>query len=232
METKPIKIFPYSYSSLTSFETCARKHYGEKLSKEFARPYNKAADDGDLWHKQAEDYATKGDPIPDTNPYRKQMIEVIDGLRAFGGSFYAERQLAVRRDLTPCGWWDADCYTRAKLDILHLNADCTEATSIDWKTGKADPFSTQLKHSALLLFLHHPELKLVNTRYEWLKEGYATKGRVYREFFEEDWAKYEKRVAAYDKAFKGNKWPEKKSGLCKKFCGVKTCEFNGNYGSN
>lgn len=221
-EQRVIKIFPYSYSSLTSFETCPRKHHGEKLTKEFERPYVKAADDGDQWHKQAEQYALQGTPIPASNPYARRITRVIDEVKSSGGEFHAELELCVTKDLHPTGWWDATGYTRAKLDLVHIHEG--EATSIDWKTGRADPFSTQLKHSALLLFCIYPELKVVHTRYEWLKPGYATKGKVYREFFDKDWANFEARVARYEKAHKNNDWPAKQSGLCKKYCGVTTCE--------
>lgn len=223
---KPIKILPYSYSSLTGFETCARKHHGERLTKQFARPFNKAADDGDTWHQQAEAYAKQGTAIPSSNPHATKMQQVIDELRLIGtGTFHAELELAVRKDRTPCGWWDTDCYTRAKLDIAYITP--TEAWSLDWKTGKADVFSTQLKHSALLLFLHYPTLQKVHTRYEWLKEGFQTKGTVHRDFFEEDWAKFEKRVAKYQKSQEQNNWPSKKGFLCKKYCGVTICEHYG-----
>jgi hypothetical protein len=223
-EQRVIKIFPYSYSSLTSFETCPRKHYGERLSKEFARPYNKAADQGDIWHKEAEAFAKEGTPIPDTNPYREHMMAVIEELRG-KGDFFAELELAVRGDLSPCGWWDKDCYTRDKLDLACIGED--EAYIIDWKTGRRDPFSTQLKKNALMLFLHYPDIQKVHYRYEWLKEPPPTKGTVHREFFDVDWAKFEKRVVPYRKAFDTNNWPAKKSGLCKNYCGVTTCE---NYG--
>lgn len=222
MEQRVIRILPYSYSSLHSFETCPKKHYGERLTKEFARPYNKAADDGDSIHKQAENYALKGEDFD--NPYKEQIIKVIDELRG-KGEFFAEKELSIRKDLTPCGWWDKDCYCRNKIDLLQIGTD--EATVIDWKTGKPDPFSTQLKLNALLVFSIFPNVQKVHTRYEWLKPGYATKAVIHRTFFGQDWGNFEKRVEKYKQAFESNTWPERKSGLCKNYCGVTTCVHNG-----
>lgn len=224
-EERVIKILPYSYSSLDSYETCPRKHYGEKLSKEFARPFNKAADEGTSLHKMAEDYAIEGKDFE--HKFKPQIVKVIDELRG-KGEFFAEKELAVDHELKPCGWWDQQAYTRSKIDLLQIGE--ADATVIDWKTGKADPFSTQLKHNAMLVFLHYPDVQKVFTRYEWLKEGYATKGTVYREFFEQDWKKFESRVAKYKKSFKANDWPAKRGFLCKNYCGVTTCEFNGKSG--
>ena len=219
-EKKPIKIFPYSYSSLESFETCPRKHYGERLGKEFARPFVQAASDGDTIHKQAELYALHGTDFE--NKYKKQIIAIVDELKSLGGEFYAEKELAVTRELTECGWWDSQAYCRNKLDLLHVNGDT--ATIIDWKTGKPNVFSTQLKLQALLVFMCFPKVNKVHGRYEWLKEGYATKSTSYREFVAEDWAKFENRVAKYDWAFNHDKWLPKPGFLCKKYCGVTTCE--------
>ncbi len=228
MEQRVIKIYPYSYSSLTSFETCPRKHYGERLSKEFARPFSKAADDGTSIHKQAEDYAIEGTTFD--NPYRKQITLVVDALKDTEGQFFAEAELAVDKDLKPVGWWDPIAYSRAKIDLLHVTE--SEATIVDWKTGKPDPYSTQLKHNALLVMMHYPGVEVVRTRYEWLKSNYATTSVIHREFLEADWAKFESRVARYDKAFKADTWPAKQSGLCKNYCGVTTCEFNGKFKTN
>ena len=234
MEQRIIKIFPYSYSSLTSFETCPRKHYGERLSKEFERPFNQAASDGDIWHKQAEMYAKTGDSIPTTNPHKAKMEQILDEVRKDReGVFHAELELAVDNERNPVDWWSDKAYTRAKMDIVFIGD--TEADSIDWKTGRSDPHTTQLLHSSILLFLHYPELKKVNCRYEWLKEGFATKRTYYREFLDKYWSDFENRVSKYRKSFESNDWHPKQNFLCKSYkkngnkpyCGVTTCEFYG-----
>lgn len=224
-ESKPVRILPYSYSSLTGFEMCPRKHFGERISKEFARPYNKAADTGDTIHKQAELYALHGTDFE--NPYKKQIIAIVQELRDAGGTFYAEKELCVDVNRMPVGWWAENGHARCKIDLLHLDAGGKVATVIDWKTGKPDPFSTQLKHNALLIFAHYPEVEVVHTRYEWLAKGYATKSKVFREFYDADWEKFEARLSNMQKAKDKNIWPAKPNFLCGKYCGVTTCE---NYG--
>lgn len=221
--TKPVRVFPYSYSSLTSFEMCPRKHLGERITKEFARPFNQASATGDSIHKQAELYALKGTDFD--NPYKKQIITIVDELKAMGGEFFAERELCVTVDKEVCGWWADNGHARAKIDLLHVEGNV--ATIIDWKTGKPDPYSTQLKQNALLVMLHYPEVEIVHTRYEWLAKGYATKAKVHREFLQDDWEKFEARASKFDKAAKTNNWPAKPNFLCGKYCGVTTCE---NYG--
>jgi len=224
-ETKVVRILPYSYSSLTGYEMCPRKHFGERISKEFARPFNQAANDGDSIHKQAELYALNGTDFD--NKYKKQIKEIVDELKTLGGEFFAEKELCVDINRVPVGWWDASGHARGKLDLLHISADGTVATIIDWKTGKPDPYSTQLKHNALLVFAHFPNVQRVDTRYEWLAKGYATKAKVHREFYDADWENFEKRLAPFQKSLVKNNWPAKPNFLCGKYCGVTTCE---NYG--
>lgn len=224
-EVKPVRVLPYSYSSLTGFEMCARKHKGERVTKEFARPYVAAADEGERIHKQAELYALHGTDFD--NKYKKQIKEIVDELKAKGGQFFAEAELCVDIDRVPTGWWDANGHARCKVDLLHISADGKVGTVIDWKTGKPDPYSTQLKHNALLVFAHYPEVELVETRYEWLAKGYATKAKVHREFYDADWNRFEARVAGLIKAVAKDNWPAKPNFLCGKYCGVTTCEHYG-----
>lgn len=219
------KILPYSYSSLSSFETCAKKHHGERITKEFARPFVQAASDGTDLHKLAETYVLENQDFE--HKYRDQIVSVVDELRAKGGALYPEAQLCVTRAKEPCDWWAEDGHSRSVVDLLRIGD--TEADVVDWKTGRADPYSTQLKLSALHVMMHHPNITRVNTRYVWLKEGYDTKASIHREFLEADWSKFENRVTKLENAFKQNKWPEKKSGLCKNFCGVTNCVHNGKY---
>ena len=77
----------------------------------------------------------------------------------------------------------------------------------------------------------HPEIKTVHTNYVWLKEGYGTKDKVHRDFLGADWAKFEARAAKMEKALANNNWPKNKTGLCKKYCDVITCEHNGQFQS-
>lgn len=223
-----MKVLPYSYSSLTSFETCPRKHYMTKVAKLVQLPPFKAAQDGIEAHKDAEDFVNHGTPMKGV--YAPKIMETLEPLTVRGVKIYTELELAVTRDQKPCTWKAEDAHARAILDILQV--DGKEAWSIDWKTGKPDPYSTQLKHSALLVFMHHPQVEVVHTEYKWLKAGYSTKAKIHREFLQENWNNFERRVIKLEKALETNNWPAKPSGLCKQYCPDTTCEHNGLYAKN
>lgn len=217
-------ILPYSYSSLNSFETCPFKHYKVKITKEVAEPPFKAATDGIEAHKQAEDYINGlRDNI--NSPYAAPMLQTIENLRANNAPIRAEVQLCVTKDQKPCDWKAPDAYARGILDVLQVAGPV--AYLADWKTGKPNAFTTQLKHNSLLIMMHYPEVEKVHYKYEWLKHGYATRGTVYRNFLQDEWDHFEHRVFKLKKAVEENNWPKKKSGLCKQYCPVLECEHNG-----
>lgn len=220
-----MRVLPYSYSSLTSFETCAFKHYKVKVSKEVKDKQYQQATDGIDIHKQAEDYIKEH--VPFEGKYAPKIIATISGMLATGNPILSEHQLAVTRDMKPTGWWDKDCHARGVMDVYQVNGESAEIK--DWKTGKAKPFTQQLKHNALLVFIHEPAVQVVNFEYLWLKDGFSTKGKVYRDFLQADWNAFEKRVILMEKALIENQWPKQKSGLCKNYCPVTECEHNGNY---
>lgn len=223
---KMAKIFPYSYSSLTGFETCPRKYYEERILKSTVRTENAAAAAGTALHLQAETYAIDGKPFE--HKYAVQIMKVVDTLKVNDSvTVIPEAEVSVTKDLKPTTFWATDCYSRGKIDVLTIGEE--EANIVDWKTGKADVFSTQLKHNALLVMVNYPHIQRVTTCYEWLKEGFSTKSVIHREFLNADWNKFEGRVSKLEKAFTTNVWPEKKSGLCKNYCDVHTCSHNGNY---
>lgn len=221
-------VLPYSYSSLTSFETCAHKHYMEKVAKLVKRPEYKQAADGIALHSQAEQFIVDSKPFEGI--YAPKVMSVVNDMKknVEDAVIGTEVKLCVTRDMQPCDWFAKNAHTRGVLDVLQISGDTADIK--DWKTGKADPFSMQLRHNSMLVFIHNPQVQVVNTEYVWLKMGYSTKAKVRREFLEETWKNFEKRVIMMEKALAANNWPKKKSGLCKNYCAVNTCEHNGNYG--
>jgi hypothetical protein len=218
-----LRVLPYSYSSLTSFETCAYKHYMVKVAKLVPALPFKAAQDGTDVHKQAEDYINERKPFDGT--YAPKIISIIDEMRKNDAPIGSEVQLCVNRKLEPVDWKDPTGHARGILDVLQITGP--EASIRDWKTGKPDPFSTQLKHNAILVFAHNPQVNVINTEYIWLKAGFSTKAKLHREFMKDDWDKFERRVFKLEQAVVENNWPKKKSGLCKQYCPVTECEHNG-----
>lgn len=219
------KVIPCSYSSITSFETCPRKHYEERIAKSVERTSSLAAEEGTALHKAIEDYINEGTEFE--HQYKPQILSSLKELNP--NKILSEYKIAVTKELTPTDWDAEDCYARGIIDVLSFSQEDRVAYVRDWKTGRSDPFSTQLKFSALMVLAHNPELTKVFVQYDWLKEKHKTKATIHRDFLEADWKKFISRIDKLERALSENNWPEKPSGLCKKYCAVGECKYNGNF---
>lgn len=217
-------VIPWSYSSLTGFENCPFQVYEVKITGHTPRKEYKESSDGISVHKQIETYCKGTEEVLPEN-LKTQVDRVITGLDpAF---FLFEHKLAITQDRTPAEWWT--CYHRGVIDVLHVEEGNPVAHIFDWKTGKVDEYSQQLKANAICVFAHFPFVQEVRTSYVWLKFNKETNGKVYREFADKIWQNFETRVGRMKAAEEKNEWPKKPSGLCKRHCPVTTCEHNGSY---
>lgn len=219
-----MKVLPYSYSSLTSFETCPFKHYKIKVSKEVQdKPYAQA-EFGTAIHAKAEESVKTGNPYE--GDFAQRINDAIMEQRAKPDAvLYAEKQLCVNRQQQPVEWFAEDGHARGILDLLVVGN--TWAHISDWKTGKVNQYTTQLKHNAMIVMMHYPEVEKVTWNYEWLKFKTQTFGTLHREFLQAEWLKFEQRVIKLELALQTGVWPKKPSGLCKAYCAVTECEYNG-----
>lgn len=217
-----MKAPPWSYSSLTSFETCPYKYYKTRVAKEVKEPEGEAAKWGTEVHKHLENRVKDETPLPDAIQY---LEPIVGRVIASPGIKYTEQQLALDRDYLPVSWYDANAWARAIVDVTVING--TKAVTLDWKTGKRKPGSDQLKMSAAMLFHHYPEVETVNTGFVWIKEKKVDREQYSREDIPVIWQEFIPRAARVDKAFETDRWPKKPSGLCKAWCWCTDCEFCG-----
>lgn len=214
---------PWSPSGLKGFETCARQFHALRVTKTATDTPGAAAQFGVYGHKAFEDAVRDGTPLPvDLKNYGPN----IDRIRALPGEKFAELKLAVREDWTPTGFDEPDAWHRGIIDLLVL--DGARAGIIDYKFGKPHRDMSQLLANATTVFAAHPAVKVIDTRYWWIaKGGHTTPLRVHRGDLPAVQAKFRSRVARIDTAFARDIWPPTPSGLCKNYCTVFSCEFNG-----
>ena len=214
----------WSYSSLTNFETCPKKFYHTKVSKEVPDPPGEAAKWGTTVHKYLEDHVRDGTPLPDSIGYLQPMMRIILNK---SGDKRAEQQLAVTSGYSASEWWGKDTWCRGIIDLAIING--SKAAALDYKTGKRKPDSDQLKLFAGLLFAHFPEIDTVRTGFLWLKDSKVDTDIFTREQVGEIWGSFLPRVRRMEIAYQTDTWPAKPSGLCRSWCpvGRSRCEFCG-----
>jgi hypothetical protein len=217
----------WSYSALTSFETCPFRHFKTRIEKSVADPPGEAAQWGTRVHKVLEDRLKAGPDSPITGvmacyePYAAK----VEQLRAPTGVLHAEQRIALTEDLTMTGYFSKDVWLRVVVDVTVNNRSMVVA--LDWKTGKRKTDTGQLELTAAAMASVYPHAEKFKTGYVWLKD------KVFdaEDFTPDDapriWSKFVPRVQRLEKAVQSGDFPKKPSGLCRKWCPVKECEFHG-----
>lgn len=228
----------WSYSALTSFETCGLKHYLTRVAKQVTEPKGAAMLAGEGGHKVIELRALNGTPIPKkiqvTDVHGKTEIlptqgwqEMVDKITAAPGELLVERQIALTQDLRETEWFAKDVWVRGVIDIGKIRGHL--GAFWDWKTGRRKPDSDQLKLFAALGFAVWPALERIKTGFIWLKDGSMDKDEFTRGDAQAIWNEFLPRVKRLEIAHEENKWDAKPSGLCKNWCPCTGCKFNGHY---
>ena len=123
------RITQWSYSRLTTWETCPLKARFKFVDK-IKTPGSPAANRGLELHKQSAEYLTNPEmefPIALHN-----VRSVLDKLRT--PTVKAELQIAVTKEWTPTAWFAPDVYCRVIYDVLDVSGG--EAYVGDLKSGK------------------------------------------------------------------------------------------------
>jgi hypothetical protein len=222
----------WSFSALDKFTNCARKYHHYDVLKDIKEPENPKMREGFKVHKVMADYIRDGTPLP------KEYERFADWTTTMikpGGVVLVEHRMACTRNLLPCAYFSKKrkVWCRAQADLLVM--DGAFGLSVDWKTGserdpKYDllPTNFQLKLTALLAFLHFPDLQTIKSKYVYLYDGVATDFTVTRQELARGFIEQiDDLVGGFQHAFDTNQFPPRPSGLCKKHCAVASCQYWG-----
>ena len=80
---------------------------------------------------------------------------------------------------------------------------------------------------AALLMHARPHIERVKTAFVWLKEKKIDKALYTKDDLPSIWKEFIPRVAKLESSYEKDKWVPRPSGLCKQWCAVLDCEFNG-----
>jgi hypothetical protein len=220
-----MKPLAWSHSALNDFITCPKAYFHKRIAKDVQDVPGEAATWGDRVHKAFEAYL-KGVSSAEVEIRLDPELEIykgyLDEIAARPGVMYIEQQLAINKQMEPCGWFDKDVWMRGIIDVLHVDGDT--GTVLDHKTGKPKNDPRQLKLFALLVFIHHPEVQVCNSEFQWLKFGTTDSARYLRSQEAELWQEMLPDLLRYRTAFKLEVFNPRPSGLCNGWCPVKQCQ--------
>jgi ATP-dependent exoDNAse (exonuclease V) beta subunit len=215
----------WSYSSIKTFDQCAKKYYHLRVAKDTEDKGTEATLYGQEMHKVAEDFVKENKPIP---PKFKYLEEALKVLADIPGEKLCEKKLGIKLVdgvYQSCDFFDKDVWWRGIADLLILDGE--KAYLVDYKTSKNAKYADtkQLDLLAGAVFLHYPQVKVVKSALafvvsvELVKKTHMVADRdTYLTVFD---AQLNRLKTAHE----SNVWNAVTGPLCK-FCPVKTCEHN------
>lgn len=220
------KPFAWSYSSLEQYDNCPRQYYYERVTKE-VKFDSKARTWGTQIHKLVEDRLKEKKPLPeklDDTPLAP-VEQHLQKIEKFGDAVKVEHKIALTRNLKLTEFFARDAYVRSVIDVLVWAR--RKIASIDWKTGKIRPGSTQQHLSTAMMMEVDPQISESRTVFVYLKHGKAEAETVHRDQKPEIWKQFLTRAQRVEDAHEKDKWPPRPSGLCNGWCSVGSsrCEF-------
>lgn len=214
----------WSFSSMKQWSNCARQYHEVKVLKNFVVPDTAQTLYGKDVHTALENYVKDSTPLPKN--YRKYQ-KAIDALIAIPGTKYTELKMGLKADrVTACDFDDLDYWVHGIADLVIV--DNSVAYCVDYKTGSPRYADTkQLKLMALMIFAKFPEVKVVEAGLLFLAHDEFVPDTYVRGESEQLWKRFYEQLQLFDIYTTSGNWPANPSGLCKKYCAVTTCQYNG-----
>ena len=215
---------PWSYSSLQAYETCPKRVYLTRITKQVVEAQTEATTHGNRVHKALEQYVGGKAGLSESMAAYKPMA---DKIKTTPGEKLLEYRFGLTKALTPTTFFADDVWCRGVLDVNIVRPALV--ITLDYKTGKRKLDTDQLRMFAGAALSLWPKTKKVKTGYIWLSTGQIDT----EEFTQEDklpiWQDFAHRVSRMEQSEKTGDWPANPSGLCREWCpvGKKLCQYCG-----
>ncbi len=213
---------PWSHSALEAFKNCPRSYYEHRIARSVVETKGPATVYGERVHKDFEDMMRDGIALPlDLQMHEDYLLR----LKAMPGIEMIEEKIAFNTKVLPCEYFAPDVWYRGVIDYGKVDGE--RAHLVDYKTGKMHSKLGQLYLFMLWTFARYPQVQVISAEYYWTQLR-TTNGAEYpRSRIHEMWKQFAPDLKQYAEAFVTDIWQPRQSGLCKRHCAVKDCEFNG-----
>jgi hypothetical protein len=226
---QPAKNFTWSYSRLRDYRTCPRKFNETVQLKKFPEPKSIELEAGDRLHAAFQRRVEQGTPMPTAYQEFEDWGNEAASIKIKNQVNMCEKEIALTRDLKPTGYFAKDVWLRIKIDLIKLypRSSGDYAQVIDYKTGKFKEEIIQLALSAQAVFSMFASVTGVRCEYWWTQLKDKSHEIFVRKDMDDLWTELLPELAQMEQAQQENNYPPRQNGLCKAFCPVVTCEFNG-----
>lgn len=169
-----MKFAPYSYSRISSFQTCARKFKYTYIDKADKKPQNMEP----LLKGGAVHHILENHPWPSTHKLAPQYQHIVDkflrtehGKKLMFRESTREFDFGLDKDLVPCGYNDEHAIFRGSVDYIFIENGVLYL--VDWKTGKykEQRWQTydQLMFYGLYFFIRYPNVNKIHISYVYIE---------------------------------------------------------------
>jgi RecB family exonuclease len=212
----------WSFTALSTFETCPLQYKHKYVLKDVPFEETEAIKEGNRAHTALENFIAKGESLPSEFAHFAPIMAAITKHKC---ELRPEQEVAATRDWKPTAYSyrNKDAWVRGKADLLMVSG--ATAIAIDYKTGKVKEDSDQLRLMAALVFVNNPHINTILTAFIWLKHGKMTSQVIHRNHLSILQSEYGARMAEVERANEVGLYPPKKSGLCRGWCPVKSCQY-------
>jgi hypothetical protein len=217
------KPFTWSYSRLKNFEACPKKHYETDIAKSVPFETSEQLTYGNEVHAAFhERLGAKRTPFPKGMEQLEHWAErVLTG----PGTIHVENKMGITREFADTGYFAGNVWFRAIGDAIKVNNKV--GWILDWKTGKIVEDSVQLALCAACVFAKFPEVQRVKSTYAWLAHNATTDEIFSRDDMPAMWRNIWPRIQRLEHAHNTTSYPAVPNGLCRSWCGVKSCVHHG-----
>ncbi len=210
----------FSFSSLDTFLSCPRKYKFVTVDKLYDDPPGEQQLWGTKVHKHFEDYIKRDTPLP---AELAEHADYMAKLKHRPGVIHAERKVALNIKCQPTAYFAKDVWWRGVID--YTNKDDKVSRIADYKTGKFGPKPLQLHLCMLYEFAEGAEE--CHAEFYWTQTRTTTPIVFPRSHSPSILRAIKPQLAEYCEAWHKDIWQPRPSGLCKRHCPVKACEFYG-----
>jgi hypothetical protein len=217
------KPFTWSFSALRNFQTCPRRYYEYDIAKSITEPESVHLREGHRVHEAFAARIRDGTPLPlGLGMHEGMLARLVEA----PGEIHVEQRLGLTSSFQPAEFFGKSVWFRTVLDVVKLQPN-GKALIIDWKTGKVADDMTQLALCAVTLMahdarVHEVKAALIFTAYgEHVEESYS------RSDITLIWSRMLPRVNQLLDAHQTQHYPPNPGGLCRRWCAVSSCPFNG-----
>lgn len=216
----------WSFSAINAFNTCPLQYAHKYFYKTIKYQETAATKKGNDIHKSLERIG-KGQGTDHDNALvvANKWTPFMEAISNSQGEKHFELEMALDENWKPTNWFNGT--GRCKGDVVIINGD--KANYIDWKTGKIKEDPLQLRLSLLFIALHFPEVKQFNGKFVWLEFNKVTglDAPIPRKELISTYDKVQVELARIRAAWYSQVFPANPSGLCRKYCEVRSCPHCG-----